>query len=134
MLSNFFERIEQFNAMYEMRAIPQNDAPAMLARLEDFGKMLSDESDEANAAVDALEAGDLAGARVMLADWLGDMIVYCASEALRWSIPIERVLQVIMDSNASKLQADGTALFINGKLQKGPNYWKPEPKIGELLK
>jgi hypothetical protein len=38
-----------------------------------------------------------------------------------------------MDSNASKLQADGTPLFVEGKLQKGPGYWKPEPKIKDLI-
>jgi hypothetical protein len=44
------------------------------------------------------------------------------------------VLQIIMDSNASKLGADGKPIYdANGKFLKGPNYWKPEPKIRELL-
>ena len=47
---------------------------------------------------------------------------------------LEAVLQIIMDSNASKLGADGKPIYdANGKFLKGPNYWKPEPKIRELL-
>ena len=65
---------------------------------------------------------------------LGDVIVYCRSEALKYGIPLEAVLQIIMDSNASKLGADGKPIYdANGKFLKGPNYWKPEPKIRELL-
>jgi hypothetical protein len=61
-----------------------------------------------------------------IADVLGDIIVYCRSEALKYGLPLEKVLDVIMDSNESKLGADG-------KFLKGPNYWKPEPKIKALL-
>ena len=39
-----------------------------------------------------------------------------------------------MDSNESKLGADGNPIYDgNGKFLKGPNYWKPEPKIKALL-
>ena len=70
-----------------------------------------------------------------LSDWLGDMIVYCATEAGRWGIPIEGVLEIIMQSNASKLGADGLPIYDErAKVMKGPNYWKPEPKIREQLK
>lgn len=134
---NFFKRIEAFNAMYKMESIPK-DQTNMARRLFDFRAMLEDEMREGQDISSELRFGmhdaDLDKARVMMADWLGDIIVYCASEALRWGIPIEQVLEIIMDSNASKLQADGTALFVAGKLQKGPNYWKPEPKIEQLLK
>jgi len=44
------------------------------------------------------------------------------------------VLDVIMDSNESKLGADGKPIYdANGKFLKGPGYWKPEPKIKALL-
>lgn len=134
---NFFYRIEQFNAMYRMESIPQNQE-CMARRLFDFRAMLEDEVAEGQDITSELRFSmhdaDLDKAKVMMADWLGDMIVYCASEAMRWDIDIEKVLEIIMDSNASKLQADGTASFIAGKLQKGPGYWKPEPKIAQLLK
>jgi predicted HAD superfamily Cof-like phosphohydrolase len=70
---------------------------------------------------------------VALSDWLGDIIVYCTSEAMRYGIPIGDVLEVIMESNFSKLGADGLPIIRDSKVQKGPNYWKPEPKIREVL-
>jgi len=44
------------------------------------------------------------------------------------------VLDIIMDSNESKLGADGKPIYdANGKFLKGPNYWRPEPRIKALL-
>ena len=61
-------------------------------------------------------------------------MVYCRSEALKYGLPLEDVLDIIMDSNESKLGADGKPIYdANGKFLKGPNYWKPEPKIKALL-
>ncbi|CAB5515132.1 hypothetical protein LMG26857_04196 [Achromobacter anxifer] len=69
-----------------------------------------------------------------VADLLGDVIVYCRSEALKYGIPLEEVLAIIMDSNENRLGADGKPIYDeNGKFLKGSNYWKPEPKIKELL-
>jgi predicted HAD superfamily Cof-like phosphohydrolase len=69
-----------------------------------------------------------------MADLLGDVIVYCRSEALKYGLPLEDVLDIIMDSNESKLGADGKPIYdANGKFLKGPDYWKPEPKIKALL-
>jgi predicted HAD superfamily Cof-like phosphohydrolase len=71
---------------------------------------------------------------VALADVLGDITVYCRSEALKYGLPLEAVLDIIMDSNESKLGADGNPIYDeNGKFLKGPNYWKPEPRIKTLL-
>ena len=77
---------------------------------------------------------DPADVLVAIADLLGDVIVYCRSEALKYGLPLEEVLDVIMDSNESKLGADGKPIYDgNGKFLKGPNYWKPEPRIKALL-
>lgn len=66
---------------------------------------------------------------------LGDVIVYCRSEALKYGFPLEEVLDIIMDSNESKLDAEGNPIYdVNWKFLKGPNYWKPEPRIRDLLK
>lgn len=142
---NFSNAIAQFNEMYQM---PSNkwDAPSMMKeRLEQFKKMILDEVSEIDLILDKLDkvmAGegihenDGSRMEIMtdLADLLGDIQVFCASEMQRFDLPLDAVLQIIMESNASKLQADGTALFVAGKLQKGPNYWKPEPKIEEMLR
>ena len=136
MSPSFAARIAQMNAMYRL---PQNAAPTIPAdvadRLKKFKATLSDEVDEIDDIVASAEAGaaplDIA---VALADLLGDVIVYCRSEALKYGLPLEAVLDIIMDSNQSKLGADGNPIYdANGKFLKGPNYWKPEPKIRELL-
>jgi predicted HAD superfamily Cof-like phosphohydrolase len=70
-----------------------------------------------------------------LADLLGDIQVYCGSEMVKFGLPIDDVLFIIMQSNFSKMGADGNPIYDErGKLQKGPHYWKPEPKIRELLR
>lgn len=69
-----------------------------------------------------------------LADLLGDIIIYCMSEMVRFGIPIDDTLRIIMESNFSKLDANGQPIYDeSGKLCKGPNYWKPEPRIYEML-
>ena len=71
---------------------------------------------------------------VAMPDLLGDIMVYCRSEALKYGLPLEEVLDVIMDSNESKLGADGKPIYdANGKFLKGPDYWKAQPKMQCLL-
>ena len=48
-------------------------------------------------------------------------MVYCRSEALKYGLPLEEVLDIIMDSNESKLDANGKPIYdANGKFLKGP--------------
>ena len=132
----FATRIAQMNAMYRL---PSHEAPTLpddvADRLRKFKATLTDEVGEIDEIIDACNKGasrlDVA---VAIADLLGDVIVYCRSEALKYGIPLEAVLDVIMDSNQSKLGVDGKPIYdANGKFLKGPNYWKPEPKIRDLL-
>ena len=150
----FANDIKKFNDMY---GLPNGDVPSLtavgspVARMLQFGKIMRDEVDEGldiiaalnkvpdNDAVQELakllpDATPEELAMVMLMDWLGDIQVYAASEMRRWGIPMEAVLAVIMQSNFSKLGEDGKAIMKDGKVQKGPNYWKPEPKLLQLLR
>jgi hypothetical protein len=129
---SFQARIEAMNRMYEL---PVNYKPALPAdvfkRLTDFEDILSKEVSEVD---DIPVTGDPLEIFVAVADWLGDLTVYIRSEALRWGIPLEAVLDIIMDSNESKLGEDGKPIKDErDKFMKGPNYWKPEPKIRALL-
>lgn len=135
------EFLEDINKFHDMYGLGKPEMPNLNAvgdyqkRLEQFQVILGNEMKEGD---DILKLMHTAGHReidvlVELADWLGDIIVYCASEARRYGIPIDKVLTVIMQSNFSKLGADGLPIISEGKVQKGPNYWKPEPKIKELL-
>lgn len=139
----FFEDIVRFNQIYKL---PSNDAPQLLGpeRVRNFHAILAEEVEEGLDLAKKYEAhlaegGELsAEARkdvlAELSDWLGDIVVYCASEARRWGIPLSDVLRIIMESNFSKLGPDGLPIYDErGKVMKGPNYWKPEPKIREII-
>ena len=132
----FSARIAAMNAMYKLPACDTPTVPADVAdRLVKFKATLMDEVHEIDEIVALAKNGaDKADVAVAIADLLGDVIVYCRSEALKYGIPLEDVLDLIMDSNESKLGADGKPIYdANGKFLKGPNYWKPEPKIKALL-
>jgi NTP pyrophosphatase (non-canonical NTP hydrolase) len=132
----FAQRIAAMNAMYKL---PAHAAPALPAdaadRLLKFKATLLDEVHEIDEIVKAAREGAAAlDIAVAVADLLGDIIVYCRSEALKYGLPLEEVLDVIMDSNESKLGADGKPIYdANGKFLKGPRYWRPEPRIKALL-
>lgn len=142
-MQDFFQDIKKFNDIYKL---PNNDRPVCLGteRLENFSKILQEELHEVKDLIDLYDQRSNADGTLLpehkgevlaaLGDWLGDIIVYCASEARRWGLPLADILQVIMQSNFSKLGADGQPIYDDrGKVLKGPGYWKPEPRIQELL-
>ena len=124
------------NSMYKL---PANDHPSLppnvAERLVKFKATLLDEVHEIDEIVQLAQNGAAAmDIAVAIADLLGDITVYCRSEALKYGLPLEEVLDLIMDSNESKLDANGNPIYdANGKFLKGPGYWKPEPRIKALL-
>jgi NTP pyrophosphatase (non-canonical NTP hydrolase) len=136
MKKTFAQRIVAMNAMYKLPAHDNPTLPDNVAeRLVKFKATLLDEVHEIDDIVQqANNGGSPADIAVAIADLLGDIMVYCRSEALKYGLPLEDVLDIIMDSNESKLDANGHPIYdANGKFLKGPNYWKPEPKIKQLL-
>jgi len=132
----FAQRIAAMNAMYKLPACDTPTLPENVAdRLVKFKATLLDEDHEIDEIVQLANSGASANdVAVAIADVLGDIMVYCRSEALKYGLPLEDVLDIIMDSNESNLGADGKPIYdANGKFLKGPNYWKPEPKIKALL-
>ena len=137
-MSTFSEDIKRFNAMY---ALPANEQPTLeigvpvAERLRAFKSILGEELDEIDDIVAAAEnKAPALEVLTMLADLLGDIQVYCASEMRKFGLPQDEVLSIIMQSNFSKLGADGKPIYDErGKVQKGPGYWKPEPKIQDML-
>jgi predicted HAD superfamily Cof-like phosphohydrolase len=137
-MSAFAEDIKKFNGIYKL---PVNEKPTLdvgvpvAERLRAFKNILAEELDEIDDIIVAAE-GKTPDIEVltMLADLLGDIQVYCASEMAKFGLPLDQVLAIIMQSNFSKLGADGKPIYDErGKVQKGPNYWKPEPTIQKLL-
>lgn len=131
----FANRIADMNAMY---GLDMTEVPYLWSnfneRLDKFKKILLDEVNEIDDIKKPWVVVNDVDCLVAIADLLGDITVYCRSEAMKYGIPLEQVLDIIMDSNESKLGADGEPIIDeNGKFLKGPNYWKPEPKIKKLL-
>ena len=136
MSKSFRDRIQTMNEMYKL---PIHETPHLFPDAEDrllkFKRTLLDEVAEIDDIAEQIRRGeDAIDVQVAIADLLGDVIVYCRSEAMKYGIPLEAVLELIMDSNESKLGSDGKPIYDeNGKFLKGPNYWKPEPQIKQLL-
>ena len=140
--TRFFSMIKDFNDMYKL---DNHDEPTLLGpeRIRHFVDILQEEVEEAQDILANYQEKVAAGVPEQelkyevltdMADWLGDIVVYCASEARRWGLPLEDVLKTIMESNFSKLGSDGEPIYDQrGKVMKGPDYWKPEPKIRQLL-
>jgi predicted HAD superfamily Cof-like phosphohydrolase len=137
-MSTFSEDIKKFNGIYQLpvSAKPTLDVGvSVVDRLQAFKSILSEELDEIDEIIDAAQQQAPAlEVLTMLADLLGDIQVYCASEMAKFGLPLDQVLAIIMQSNFSKLGADGQPIYDErGKVQKGPNYWKPEPAIRVAL-
>lgn len=137
-MSAFSQDIEKFNGIYKL---PVNTKPTLdvgvpvVERLKAFKSILLEEVEEIDEIIEAAKK-DAPSIEVltMLADLLGDIQVYCASEMAKFGLPLDQILAIIMQSNFSKLGIDGKPIYDErGKVQKGPGYWKPEPKIQALL-
>jgi hypothetical protein len=140
MYHSFQAAIARMNEMYELPKVADHEIGK---RLVQFYKIIGEEVTEIEDIIamhgevsDNLTSADVLRIKTGLADLLADVVVYCASEAQRWDIPLPNVLRVVMASNESKLGEDGKPIKDpeTGKFLKGPNYWKPEPKIAQLLR
>ncbi len=87
-------------------------------------KLMREENEE---YLDAAQEGDLEE----VADALGDMLYILCGTILEHGLQhkIEEVFEEIQRSNMSKLGADGQPIYReDGKVLKGPNYFKPDIK------
>jgi predicted HAD superfamily Cof-like phosphohydrolase len=138
---DFYELIRKFNSMYKLQS---NEKPTLLGveRLVNFKSILLEEVKEVDEIINKYkskghEVGEEDQIEILteLSDWLGDIVVYVASECQRHGINLDKTLGIIMKSNFSKLGEDGKPIYDErGKVMKGPNYWRPEGKISEHLK
>lgn len=136
---SFDGKILYMNGMYKLPIAPYPSVMHLGEMVQDrlvkFESVLSEECKEIEE-IKELEANAVDSIEVLtsLADLLGDIVVFCYSEAAKFGIPLSEVLSIIMDSNFSKLGPEGKPIYDErGKVMKGPFYWKPEPKIKELL-
>ena len=139
-LKTMKEVFEAFNSMY---GLPVNQKPTIpdLQRIKDFKNILTEEVNEVDEIIQIYERkqNNLSKEEKLeiltsLSDWLADMIWYIQSEAVKYGLDMEKTLDIIKGSNFSKLGADGKPIYDErGKVMKGPGFWKPEPKIKELI-
>jgi predicted HAD superfamily Cof-like phosphohydrolase len=142
----FDEEIKLFNAMYLLPTLSSPGIPfvgdstasarqKLMARLENFKSILREELDEVDEILNKIEAGDPPEEiLVALADWLGDIQVYCASEMRKFGLDNSVILSIIMASNRSKLGRDGKPLYDErNKVMKGPDFFPPEPEIRRYI-
>ena len=142
-VNSFDRNIRRFNKMYKLPvatkpSLDQLGVPP-LVRLHAFKDILLEELDEIDdimiSIIQRKSNAEDGSILTKLADLLGDLQVYCASEMVKFGLPISSTLDIIMRSNFSKMGADGKPIYDDrGKLQKGPDYWKPEPEIAVMLK
>lgn len=144
--NTFDEEIKAFNTMYMLPTLSSPGMPyvgdsektarqKLAERLADFKDILREEIDEVDEIIRKVEAGDSPEEILTeLADWLGDIQVYCASEMRKFGLDNSVILGIIMSSNRSKLGKDGKPVYdARGKVMKGPDYWKPEPMIRKYI-
>ncbi len=75
----------------------------------------------------AVAADDGTRDTVEAADALGDLVYVIYGMALELGIPMRDVLAEIQASNLSKLDAEGKPIYrADGKVLKGPNYFRPD--------
>lgn len=151
---SFVRSIEQMNQMYRLQVstIPtlkfvdnksdgSQHVVSAAKRLEGFKKTLLDEIAEIDPIIKLADGLTTTTDRefaiqslTMTADLLADIVVFCVSEMRKFGLPPAAIMALVMESNKSKLQPDGSAKYDdNGKFLKGPNYFPPEPKLKELI-
>ena len=92
-----------------------------------------------NAAEDVMDSPDDMEKRINLAKELSDLVFVCYQFAAAFNIDLDEAMFRVFDSNMSKLDENGKAIFReDGKVLKGPNYRKPDlsvcvPKISTTL-
>ena len=66
---------------------------------------------------------------VEIADALTDLLYVVYGAGHSFGISLDKCFEEVHNSNMSKLGADGKPIYReDGKVLKGPNYWKPDLK------
>ena len=137
--TRFQSQIRSFNKMYKLDCEQSPRLPHgyqnAAKRISDFMSILQEEIEEGTAIVDQLQSvAPIQEVLAKIADWLGDIQIYCASEMRKFGLDNDACLATIMLSNFSKLDEDGNPIYDSrGKVLKGANYWPPEPLLREQI-
>ena len=79
--------------------------------------------EELNELIDAMNKKDL----VEVADALTDILYVTYGAGHAFGINLDKCFDEVQNSNMSKLDSNGKPIYNdNGKVMKGPNYFKPD--------
>ena len=121
------KQIKHVEKFHDTFGIPNEYTPKAVVSQEIIAlrhRLMAEENEE------YLEAA-MEGDTVEVADALGDMMYILCGTILSHGMQhiIEEVFEEIQASNMSKLGADGKPIYrADGKVMKGPSYFKPDIK------
>ena len=118
------DAVKKFHEVYKIpfQNFPTKDIPESFLNLR--YRLMSEENQE---YLEAAKNGDL----IEIADALGDMLYILCGTIITHGMQykIEEVFDEIQRSNMSKLDNDGNPIYReDGKVMKGPSYFKPDIK------
>lgn len=124
-MSDIYEMVKKFHETYNCGIGTRPELPQGLDVRALRVKILREEFDEYESAEGE---DDL----VEIADALADIVYIAFGTAIVYGIPLNDVLEEVQRSNMSKLGVDGKPIIReDGKVLKGPNYFKPN--IAKIL-
>ena len=124
MITNAIDAVKEFNEAFKIKYSKNQKADLDESTIELRYRLMQEENDE---YLEAARKKDL----VEIADALGDKLYILCGTILAHGLQdkIVEVFDEIQRSNMSKLSADGTPVIReDGKILKGPNYFKPNIK------
>ena len=124
MITNAINAVKEFNEAFKIKYSKNQKADLDESTIELRYRLMQEENDE---YLEAARKKDL----VEIADALGDKLYILCGTILAHGLQdkIIEVFDEIQRSNMSKLSADGTPVIReDGKILKGPNYFKPNIK------
>jgi predicted HAD superfamily Cof-like phosphohydrolase len=119
--------INKVKAFHDAFNIPNNFQPTISLSEQDIQLRFDLMKEENEEYLEAAQNGDL----VEVADALGDQLYILLGTILKHGMQgkIEEVFNEIQRSNMSKLGGNGKPIYReDGKVLKGPNYFKPNIK------
>ena len=124
MITNAIDAVKEFNEAFKIKYSKNQEADLDESTIELRYRLMQEENDE---YLEAARKKDL----VEIADALGDKLYILCGTILAHGLQdkIVDVFDEIQRSNMSKLSADGKPVIReDGKILKGPNYFKPNIK------
>jgi predicted HAD superfamily Cof-like phosphohydrolase len=119
------ELISHVETFHDAFGIGNNHKPTVKIEAKDIQLRFDLMKEENEEYLEAAENGDL----IEVADALGDMMYILFGTIMKHGMQhkIVEVFEEIQNSNMSKLGADGNPIYReDGKVLKGPNYFKPD--------